>query len=194
MLSILGTILGGVLSGGATGLLGVLLQRFFDYKSKSQDIELHKLNLANTIELSKLESERAFIRAEVERQQAELDAIARETEADSRNLVASYENDRAAYLTPGAQLGKGFWPGTIRFMMALVDFMRGILRPAMTAYLCGLVTIMFLWVREVAANANLTLTSDQAVQIMLTIISTILYVFTTCATWWFGSRPPKIKG
>lgn len=194
MMDILGTLIGGVISGGATGLLGVLIQRWFDLQNKVQEIEVIKLNHANAVTLAGIESERARMRAEADIEIADRNLLAREAEADSRSMVASFEADKAAYLDKGVQLKKGKLAGLVTVMMALVDFTRGILRPGMTAYLCGLVTAMFLWVRELAAKYGLTLTPDQVVQLMTQIIATILYVFTTCALWWFGARPPKRQG
>lgn len=193
-MDILATLIGGVISGGATGLLGVLIQRWFDLQNKVQEIEVIKLNHQNALALAQLESERAQMRAEADIEIADRGMWAREAEADSRSLVASFEADKASYLDKGVQLKKGRLAGLVTFMMALVDFARGILRPGMTAYLCALVTVMFLWVRELAESYGLTLTPDQVVQLMTQIIATILYVFTTCALWWFGARPPKRQG
>lgn len=194
MMDILGTLIGGVISGGATGLLGVLIQRWFDLQNKVQEIEVIKLNHQNALALATLESERAQMRAEADIEIADRNLLAREAEADSRSMVASFEADKAAYLDKGVQLKKGRLAGLVTIMMALVDFTRGILRPGMTAYLCGLVTAMFLWVRELAVAYGLTLTPDQVVQLMTQIIATILYVFTASALWWFGARPPKRQG
>lgn len=187
MLEILGTLVTGILSGGATGLIGVGLQRFFDFKAKQQEIEVVKLQLENAKELAKIESERST-------RAAEMDMEARFSEADSRAMVASFQADKAAYLDPTAQQRKG-WVGALAvFLMAVVDFSRGILRPGMTAYLCGLVTLMFFWVRELATQYGVKLTPEQTMQLMTQIIATILYVFTTTSVWWFGARPPKQKG
>lgn len=186
MFEILGTLLAGVLSGGATGLLGVLIQRWFDHKNRQQDIDMLKLQLANAVELSKLETERAS-------RVAEADMQARFAEADADVLQASFRHDAASYLAPEAQRRKGWVGGIVTLLMGLVDFMRGILRPGMTAYLCWLTTIMFWWVRELADRHGLSLTADQVMQLMVQIIATILYVFTTSALWWFGTRPPRQK-
>lgn len=186
MMEILGSVLAAVFSGGATGLIGTVLQRWFDFKNKQQDIEVVKLQLANAVELAKMESERAT-------RVAELDMEARFVEADAAVMQASFQNDKAAYLAPAAQIRKGWVGSVVVLMMASVDFLRGILRPGMTAYLCGLVTVMFFWVRDVAARYGVTLQPDQAFQLMMQIVVTILYVFTTCATWWFGSRPQRQK-
>ncbi len=57
MLALLGTMFGSIFSGGATGLLGIVFQRYFDFKNKQQDIEVIKLNLQNAIDLKRIEIE-----------------------------------------------------------------------------------------------------------------------------------------
>lgn len=187
MFEILGTLLTGVLSGGATGLIGVLLQRYFDHKSKAQDIEKLKLQLDNAKELAKIEGERST-------RVAELDMEARFAEADADVMEASFKHDAASYSSPEAGKRAGFSGALVTVLMAIVDAARGLLRPGMTAYLCWLTTVMFFWVRELADTYGLKLTAEQVMGLMLQIIATILYVFVTCTTWWFGARPPKKNG
>jgi hypothetical protein len=198
MMEILGTLIAGVFGGGATGLLGVIIQRYFDTKAKAQEIEVVKLNHANAIALAGIESARAQkvaeVRAGADTAVAQADTQARETEADERSLIASLQHDAATYLDKGAQRRKGFIGGVAVLLMAVVDFARGILRPGMTIYLCYVVTEMFFWVRHVADKYGNTLTADQIMQLMVQIIATILYVFTTATLWWFGTRPPKKVG
>jgi len=192
---IVGTIVGGIFSGGATGLIGVLIQRYFDYQHRNQDIETLKLNHANSIQLATIESESAKRRAEADEAIASSNKDAAigvaEADADAKMFSASFENDTAKYLAPESQKRPGFAGAAVVLMMGIVDFVRGILRPGMTIYLCILVTMMFLWVKDLSSKYGVYMTADQAMQIQLQIISTITYVFTTCSTWWFGSRPPK---
>lgn len=194
MLAILGTLISGVLSGGATGLLGVLLQRYFDFKNRQQDIEIVKLNHANAIALAQMESERARMRAEADERIADREAEAREEEAASRSLVASYEADRASYLERGAQLRKGRVGAAVTLMMAAVDFARGFLRPGLTIYLTVVVTVMFTTVLRVLQERGHELPTSDLAMLLVQIAATILYCFTTCVVWWFGSRPPKRQG
>lgn len=187
MFEIIGTLLTGVLSGGATGLIGVLIQRYFDLQHKKQDIELVKLQLANSIELARMETERA-VRVE------EIELEGKFAEADAKIMAASFQHDAAAYLDSAAQRRRGFLGGLITLMMATVDFLRGILRPGMTAYLCALVTLMFFWARDLAERHGYHMTAEHAFQLVLQIVATILYAWTTATLWWFGTRPPKGKG
>lgn len=191
MLSILGTLLTGILSGGATGLLGVLLQRYFDLQHKKQEIEIVRLNLANSIELAKMESERAQIRAHADVELADRDLSARVVEADAKAMQAAFDADKATYTEKGYTLRPGWAPVVVGFLMGLVDFLRGIVRPGMTLYLCVLVTYMFVWVKDLATVYGVKMTPDQVLELMTHIIATILYVFSVCTLFWFGTRPPK---
>ncbi len=186
MFEILGTLLTGVLSGGATGLLGVLIQRYFDLQHKRQEIEIVRLQLANAVELARMETDRAIITEDM-RMQAQF------AEADARIMTASFQHDAATYLDAQAQRRQGFMGALVTLMMALVDFLRGILRPGMTAYLCALVTLMFFWARDLAQAHGYHMTAEQAYGLVLQIVATILYCWTTATLWWFGTRPPKGK-
>lgn len=194
VLELLTTVAGGIFSGGATGLLGVIIQRYFDKKSKDQDIELAKLSHANALALADKEQESARIRADAEKHISDNTVTVSENEMDAKLYEASVDNDSVKYLTPKAQLTKGFVGKFSIVLMSIVDFVRGILRPGMTAYLCYIVTMMFFWVKELAESYGLSLTPDQVMQLMIMVIGTITYVFTTCALWWFGARPPKKNG
>jgi hypothetical protein len=200
MLAILGTLLTSVLSGGATGLLGILIQRWFDAKNKAQDIELVKLNLQNAIDLKKLDNERASKEADARVDVAAEDRAAREFEAvaderarayetDGAMFEASHEADRAKYLPPGAHKSRG-----VLWMMAFVDFVRGIIRPGLTIYLVAITHVMFNWVRDLMEKNGGSLTNAELKEIVMLIISTILYLATVSVVWWFGTRPAKKAG
>lgn len=187
MLTILGTLISGVLSGGATGLLGVLLQRWFDLRTRDRDITLLQLQHQQALALAQIENERARLRADADMFAADRAAEAREAEADASALAASFAADRATYLDPAAQRRSRFAVAGF----ALVDIVRGLIRPVLTAYLVVLATWMFLWARDLAGQQALT--PAEALNIIGQIVATILYLTTACVLWWFGSRPPRSK-
>ena len=59
-------------------------------------------------------------------------------------------------------------------MMKFVDFCRGMLRPGLTVYFVLLLTVIYFTVATI--------------QLRETIITTLLYLTTTCVLWWFGAR------
>jgi len=52
-------ILSALASGGATGLIGVFLQRFFDFKGKQQDLELVRINNEHARLLAQMDVDKA---------------------------------------------------------------------------------------------------------------------------------------
>lgn len=184
MLTILATLISGVLSGGATGLLGVILQRYFDLKGRDKDIVLLRLQHEQSLALASIENARLERRAEADEFAADRAADAAEADAEAKSMVASYEHDEARYLDKSAQKNK--W-AIIAF--TVVDAVRGLIRPVLTTYLVVLVTFLFLWAKKLAGDTAIT--QEHAITIISQIIATILYLCTACTLWWFGSRPPK---
>ena len=199
MLSLLVSALGVVFSGGATGLVGVLFQRFFDYKTKQQDLELVKINNEHARLLAQMEVDKAARaaqaaehvadeQAEAQVRSAELDAQARADEAAAKQYIASVEADRATYLDPKAQARSRF----ARIMMTIVDSVRGLIRPVLTIYLIVLATVMFAWAKDLATPEGQSLIdAETAKEMVKAIINTLLYLATTCVVWWFGVRPTE---
>lgn len=206
MLAILGTIISSVLGGGATGLLGVLIQRFFDMKNKAQDIEVIVLNHKNALELrtlelrgvaDKLESDRqiAMVEADGREAVAEQDRLGREAEAEARSSVASYAADKAAYYT-GQLVGDKWYVAAVNalvgLLLGLVDVVRGFTRPALTLYTIGLTTYMFIWIQNIVAKMGLEqFTPTEIKNLTMQIVGAVLYLTTVSFVWWFGTRPPK---
>lgn len=189
MWEIIGSILTSAVGGGATGLLGVLLQRWFDHKKAVNDRELVKLQLDAARETRQMELEAqermASKAADVQALQAQLDTQAREAEAAERSYVASVESDRATYSAPQSQERSRL----VRWAMGFVDAVRGLMRPGITAYTLWMLTVVFLWVRGLYEQIGLMMTVDQVHALTKTAIETIVYLAVTTTVWWFGVRP-----
>lgn len=189
MIELLGSVFTSVVGGGATGLLGVLLQRWFEHRQAQQNIEIMRLQLeaadraqAREIEARERMADKA---AAVEALQATLDAHAREVEADTAAYRASVESDRATYLAPQAQQTSR----VARWLMALVDFVRGLMRPGITLYSLALLTGTAVWVQRLYERAGLAITPAQIHSLMTDVVGTVIYLSTTTVVWWFGVRP-----
>ena len=76
----------------------------------------------------------------------------------------------------------------------LLDFARGIVRPALTIYLCALTTYIWWQVRQLIDKEDLD--PAEVLEVWKMVVNTILYLTTTCILWWFGTRnkgqAPKI--
>ena len=194
-MDIITTVLGGVFSGGATGLLGLLLQRYFDAKKEAQQIELTRLQLESAERTRQIElaaQERmADKAAELQALQSMLDAQAREADAATQSYVASLAADAPRFSAPGAQDGQGGSHAFIRIVMAIVDAVRGLMRPGMTTYSLVLLTMVFWWVRELYARTGLQMTPTQVHELAMQCVGTVFYLATTGFVWWFGVRPAQ---
>jgi hypothetical protein len=180
MLEVLGTVFGSVLSGGATGLLGVVAQRWADHKNKQLDLARERQQ--QEFELAKRKADAEIMAQEwaARTRVAEVEAAGRSDVADSEALAASYALEPKRY-------SEGVKPGRVGgFFLILLDVVRGLVRPGLTVYLCVLTTMVYYQARELIGKEDLT--SGEALHLEKMIVGTILYLTTTCVLWWFGTR------
>lgn len=180
MLTMLGTLITSVLAGGATGLGGVLLQRVFDHLKVKQDLALTQMKFVH--ELAMRDKDAALMREEwagrlrVAEREGETATAVAETAAFSASLLREPERySHAPTLTPRQQ-----------WLMVILDFCRGIIRPGLTVYLCALTSYVWWQVRQLLSIEEL----DQAsvLEVWKLVVGTILYLTTTVVLWWFGTR------
>ena len=170
--------------GGVTGLLGSAVTAIFNYKTK-------KLDLEREIETKKLDIQLAEKEHEFALKTAEIQAAAETEKAAEATLQASYAHDRASYFTPFAGVIEKYpWLGIpFAVLFALVDLLRGLIRPSMTVYLVVLVTIMYLQSLHILeAQGYAGLDSDAAMIFISRLIDLVVYLTATVAAWWFGDR------
>lgn len=174
-MEILFGLLGSILSGGATGLIGVVLQRFADYKNKQLDMQIRAADRAHELAVMSAEWQGKLSVAKEEGE------AARDV-ADSGALAASYQGafDRFAAWDMKRE------PWYFKMWMIGLDVLRGLVRPGLTVYLCVLTTLIYMEARGLVAKEDLEV--SDALKLQVRIVETILYLTTTCVLWWFGSR------
>jgi len=182
-------LLGSVFSGGLTGLLGVGLQRFFDFMKIKQELELKKLEYAQAQEMRKIDAQIMQQEWAARTKVAELEEHSRETVAAEGSFAASFGMEPKQY-SERAKIGPtaGAW-------LVGLDVLRGVIRPGLTVYLCAITTAVYLEARGILAAAGASLNPSQALAVHDLIVGTILYLTTTTVLWWFGTRnsqhPPQ---
>lgn len=179
-MEILATIFGSIFSGGATGLLGVVIQRWADYKNKQLDMQLEKEK--RETEIAKRKADAEIMQAEwagrlkVAQEEASAAKDVAETNAFAATLFKEPERySNAATVTPGQQ-----------WVLVLLDAIRGMVRPLLTIYLCALTTYVWFQVRELVASEELD--GQAAIEVWKMVVGNILYLTTTVTLWWFGTR------
>jgi len=185
----IGSIVTGVLSGGATGLIGVALQQWGESRKRAADLEMVRIQHAQALDLRKLDQDQQIKLASLDATSAErladIDAMARADAAASTDFQASFAHDRATYSSEATQQHSR----AARWLMAGVDALRGIIRPGVTLYSLGLLTALAVWLHDLWARGQIALPPDQQHRLALEIVGTITYLATTTTVWWFGVRP-----
>jgi len=173
-------LLSSVLSGGLTGILGAGIQRFADFMNKKQDIKIMELKFAQEVKLKEVDA--SIMREEWAQRTkvAEVEGAAKVSVAEQEAFAKSFEMEPQRYsekVKPGAVAG---------FMLVLIDFIRGLVRPGLTIYLCVLTTLIYFQARALLNDQALS--PAEAMALTTTITETVLYLFTTVTLWYFGTR------
>lgn len=163
-------------------MLGVGIQRVADYFNKKQDIEKMQAQFAH--EANMRDKDAAIMAQEwaARTKVAEVEGASREAVADAGAFAASFGMEPQRY-SEGVKAGP-----LAGFLLVLVDVLRAIVRPGLTLYLCWIATRMYDESRAVLAIADLTTNPALVMNIYQQIVFTLLYLFTTCVLWWFGTR------
>lgn len=187
-----------ILSGGATGLLGMTLQRTFDglfgWLKAKQEIQLAQVKSAH--ELAMKDKDAAIMREEWagRTKVAATEAAGAEAVSANQAFAQSLLKEPERY-SKAESLPDNWWGWFLHGALVLLDVIRGLVRPALTVYLCWVTTSIWFEVRHLA-NAE-DLSTEQVVGVLTLVVDTILYLTTTCVTWWFGTRnkqePPTVR-
>jgi hypothetical protein len=187
MLDLLGTVFSGIFAGGATGLIGAIIQRYADYKNAQLQLSIEKMR--GDFDLAKRAADAQIMREEwAGRSKVQEIASQGATDvADAGALAASYQREPDHYADTAHLTAGQNW------LMVALDFIRASISPGLTVYLCVLTTLIY-------ADAHTLLKTDplnehEAAELVKLIVGTVLYLFTTCTLWYFGARnrqqPPK---
>lgn len=170
-------LLGSVLSGGATGLLGSVITHVVDYKAK-------KLELDGQLALRKADADIMAAEWAARTRVADITSEAAKETADAAAFGKSFDMEPKAY-------SSGVAPTKFEGLILVgLDALRAIVRPGLTIYLCVLTTYLY-W--DAHKLVGTSLSSADAVALVNKIINTITYLYTTCVLWWFGTRNAKKK-
>ena len=178
----IGSLFTSILSGGMTGLFGIAVQRFADYKNKQLDIDAAKLKYAHEVDLRRVDAEIMAEEWAGRTRVADIEATGREAVASEASFAASFQMEPLRYSEAVKPSGGQSW------VLVFLDFIRGIVRPMLTVYLCVLTTLVYFQARDLFNSSAMDSDPLEAVEILQQVVGTILYLTTTCVLWWFGTR------
>ena len=175
-------ILGALVSGGATGIIGAVVNRVFDYKTEK--LRIHQKIMDNKHDLAMLELETtgklriAETEAEGELAVAREEAGAKIAEAQHKALSASLEADGRKYSSNGDS-----------FLFVLIDVLRGLIRPAATIYYSVIMTLVAMKLYQLLDSTGINLLMGEDIFALLKeVILLLIYMTSTVTLWWFGTR------
>jgi hypothetical protein len=182
-----------IILGGLTGLIGNAVTSWTQYKTKSMEFT-HKENMVKLETMAMLEEAKAQIsitkaRIEGEVELAEVGAYKESIEAGKEKFFGEKWVDImldstgwASYILKPAAM-------VIAMAFAILDLVRGMMRPLLTIYLTGLTSyITWLAWKILEAKGISSLSVTNAVDLYTDVISTVIYLTVSAITWWFGDR------
>lgn len=184
-------IIGSFFSGGATGLAGMFIQRFFENKEKQHDLDVIKEQNRSMEVVAQMEINRTELQIQGQIEAAQQERWAREVESDNELQAVSYDHDKATVMSDKLLRyvinRSGKWSGRlISFLLGITAVLRKGIRPWLTIYLCVLTSIMYGDYHEILTNNDSLFTVKDIQMVVAHIVDTVTYLTTTCLVWWFG--------
>lgn len=188
-----------VLLGGITGLIGTIWSSYNQRKIKELENEDKKAERSHELAMVEAESQAMLAEAEanikVTTAQVEGAVNLEEVKAFTASQRTGNVNVFLESFMERIFSAQG-WVAYVAqpvgvlicLLFGLVDTLKGLARPGITAYLLGVST----WITVQAWNILDALKSPispfQAETILLNVVTTVLYLTVTAVTWWFGDR------
>lgn len=191
---ILETILGGV-----TGLIGNVVGGWFKLKHAKLQKEIREGDRNHEVAMVKAETEAMIMeaKANIKITQAQVEGAVDLKDAEAY-IQSQKEGNKNLFNSKwiNALLSvTGWWKiftlplaSLIAFLFGFTDFLRGIIRPALTVYLCGVTTWVTWMSWNIMQTEGITISAFQAVDIFKDTTSIVTYLTVSCVTWWFGDR------
>ena len=177
-----------ILGGGLTGLIGTCVSSLVSYKTKKMELD-HQIKM--------IEAETGAMKAETEANikithaQTEADIQKAEMQAFETSMqLGSKDYTKEGYIADLMKHKYLKWIGALLItLFAIVDFLKGLARPAITYYMIGLSTYLTVVVyRIIQTTGAEAIPISEALPIFKYIINSLLFITTTVILWWFGER------
>lgn len=187
--------------GGLTGLIGTIWSGYNQRKIQELEMKGKEESHKYSLEMIKAESEAMLAEAnaniKITESQvmgtvelAEVQAFGQsQLHGNTKSLPSAFA-EKLANVNGWAKIITIPLLSILCFLLGLADFIKGLARPAITAYLLAISTWLSYkaWQLLEATNSANALSPSQAIDIVEQSISVLLYLSTTAVTWWFGDR------
>ena len=184
-----------IILGGVTGLIGNAFTTFFKYKNAKLDYA-HKekmVDLETQAMIKEAEAQIKVTQARIEGEVELANAAAFDTSQQMGNRQLFSEKWVDMIMSNRDRKWTGWFFGLMGTLIAagfaFTDWLNGMMRPALTAYLIGGASYITYLAWQIMQAAGLeTMSIPQAVGIFQQVTSTMIYLAVSAVTWWFGDR------
>ena len=186
---ILSTILGLI-----TGLGGNVVTGIFNYKMQKLKLKEEKLKYDHEIGLIKAETDAMVTeaRAKVEAEKAKIEGEVELADAKVYGIVEKTGGKRLVESRWVEKLLESKWTSWLGIFLVwifgLIDAVRWLMRPTLTAYLVALSTWLTVVCWKMTGQVQGGIDSAQALGILREALEILMYLTVSCVTWWFGDR------
>lgn len=202
---ILETILGGL-----TGLIGNVVGGIFKYKQAKLNKEMQLAGQSHELLMVKAETEAMIMEAKanikITQSQVEGAIDIKDSEAYMESLKAGNKSAFSNKWVDNLLNIEGYlfsWNDknflswklftvpiacVVALLFGIVDFIKGMIRPSLTLYLCGVTTWVTMLAWKVMQSSGTSITATQALELFQDTTSIVVYLTVSCVTWWFGDR------
>lgn len=173
--------------GVVTGLVGNITTSFFNMKAQKEK---------NKHELEMIKAETNAMIAEKE---ANIKITETEVAADLERMDANIYKESQKQASQQAlddkileKLFASKWTKPfgvfISFLLGLVDFLKHLMRPGLTAYLVLLTSWLTYEAAQIIQAKQELLTAEASMELFDNVVNIIIYLTVSVVTWWFGDR------
>jgi tRNA threonylcarbamoyladenosine modification (KEOPS) complex Pcc1 subunit len=173
-----------VLSGGATGIFGSLItdvSSHFANKSK-YEFELKKGELDIKVIEAEAAASARVAESELQRAMAEADAKTAQTELQAFIAAEKSDGDIISAISAAKSPSK---------LVNTAAFIRTMVRPILTLYLCLISTIMYLDASNALERIDTNAVAEQTLVVYSSTTNNVLYLTSAAVLFWFGQRKKK---
>jgi len=182
-----------VILGGVTGLLGNLITGILKYKNQKMEFDHEAKMVALETAAMKEEAKMqiAVTKAEIEGavELADAQAYTESLKSGQKPMFSEMWIDRL--FSVEGKFGRFFAVPVAVFLamgFAFIDWLRGLMRPALTMYLTAMSSIITYMAWDILQKSNMIMTGTDALGLYKETTGIVIYLTVSCVTWWFGDR------
>lgn len=181
-----------IILGGVTGFLGSIVTSIMGYKTEKLrgEIKIQTIEAETSAMIEEAKANIAITRAQVEGEIeiADSNAFMKSQEVGNKALFGNKWIDKLLEIGGKWKILTVPVAVLVSVMFGFVDFLRGIMRPLLTIYLCAVSTWVTYKAYELLMLTKSAMTTPEALGIFTSSTSIVMYLTTTVVCWWFGSR------